>query len=140
MRWFRLLASLIVAPLIYGVLCVPFLAWWTSLFPQFINELGGTSHVSLVLSIELVQAVILVLCGIAVGLVAGVGRWRMICLTGATADMLMIGISVQSQFWEAMPVWHHWVFFGLIAVCMPVGGRISHRVVAGIRDGAENQR
>jgi len=131
MRWLRLLVSLIAAPLIYGVLCIPLLAWWIGLFPHYINSLGGTSHVPLVLSIELMQAIILVLCGIAVGFVSGEGRWGTVCLMGATADMLLIGVSVQTQFWESMPIWHHWIFFALIAICLPLGGWISHRVGIG---------
>jgi hypothetical protein len=131
MRWLRLLVSLIAAPLIYGVLCIPLLAWWIGLFPHHINSLGGTSHVPLVLSIELMQAIILVLCGIAVGFVSGEGRWGTVCLMGATADMLLIGVSVQTQFWESMPIWHHWIFFALIAICLPLGGWISHRVGIG---------
>jgi hypothetical protein len=131
MRWLRLLASLITAPLIYGVLCVPLLAWWIGLFPQHVNGLGGTSSVPLVLSIEALQTIILLLCGVAVGLISGEGRWRTICLMGATADMLLIGISVQTQFWESMPVWHHWTFFALITICLPLGGWMSHRLKAG---------
>ena len=131
MRWFRLLASVIAAPLIYGVLCVPLLAWWIGNFPSYVNSLGGTFHVPLVLSIELMQAIVLLLCGIAVGFISGGGRWRVVCLAGATADMLLIGISVQTQFWESMPVWHHWIFFALIVICLPLGGWISHRLSAG---------
>lgn len=127
-RWLRLLASLIVAPLVYGLVCVPLLAWWVSLYPNYINGLGGTFHVPLVLSIEVLQATMLLLCGIAVGWVSGTGRWRTMCVMGATADMLVIGVSVQRQFWDSMPVWHHWIFFGLIVVCLPLGGRLSNRV------------
>ena len=125
MRWLRLLASLVIGPLAYGVLCVPLLAWWVGIFPQYINHLGGTFHVPLVLSIEAIQAAILLLCGAAIGLVSGTGRWQGVCVIGATADMLLIGVMVQRQFWESMPVWHHWIFFGLIVVCLPVGVRIS---------------
>lgn len=137
MRWLRLLASLIAAPLIYGVLCVPLLAWWIALFPDHVNGLGGTLYVPLVLSIEFLQAIILLLCGVAVGLISGEGRWRTICLVGATADMLMIGISVQTQFWESMPAWHHWIFFALIATCLPLGGWISHRLKPGRAEAPE---
>jgi len=121
----------IAAPLIYGVLCVPLLAWWIVRFPRQVNGLGGTSYVPLVLSIEALQATILLLCGVAVGFISGEGRCRTVCLVGATADMLLIGISVQAQFWESMPVWHHWIFLALIATCLPLGGWIGHRLKPG---------
>ena len=38
MKWFRLLAALFTAPLLYGLLCVA-LSWWMS-FSYQINELG----------------------------------------------------------------------------------------------------
>ena len=125
MHWLRLLASLVIGPLVYGLFCVPLLAWWTGIFPRYINNLGGTFHVPLVLSIEAIQGAILLLCGAAIGLVSGTGRWQWVCVVGATADMLLIGVIVQHQFWESMPVWHHWIFFGLIVICLPVGVRIS---------------
>lgn len=128
---------MIAAPLIYGVLCVPLLAWWIVRFPQQVNGLGGTSYVPLVLSIEALQATILLLCGVAVGFISGEGRCRTVCLVGATADMLLIGISVQTQFWESMPVWHHWIFCALIATCLPLGGWISHRLKPGRAEAPE---
>jgi hypothetical protein len=55
-------------------------------------------------------------------MVGGIGRWQRVCLVAATLDMLVIGVMVQRQFWEALPPWHHWIFFLLILVMMPLGG------------------
>lgn len=128
MKWLRLLASLCVAPLLYGLVCLPILGWWMSLFPNKINDLGGTFHPPLVVSIEVLQAGVLLLCGMAVALTAGTGAWQRLCLALATMDMLVIGVMVQRQFWDALPVWHHWVFFLLILAMMPLGGAITHRL------------
>ena len=57
MKWLRLLASLCVAPLLYGLLCLPLLGWWLSLFPHKVNDLGGTFYLPLVVSVEALQAV-----------------------------------------------------------------------------------
>ena len=135
MKWFRLLASLLAAPLLYGLLCLPLLSWWMSLFPRYINELSGSFYVPLVVSIEVLQAAVLLLCGMVVAFLGGAGGWQKLCLTLATLDMLIIGVMVQRQFWEALPVWHHWVFFSLIALMMPLGGaiilRLRHQGIAG---------
>lgn len=122
MKWLRLLASLCVAPLLYGLLCLPLLGWWLSLFPNKINDLSGTFYLPLVVSVEALQAVVLLLCGMAVAMVGGIGPWQRVCMVAATLDMLVIGVMVQRQFWEALPPWHHWIFFLLILVMMPLGG------------------
>ena len=106
-----------------------------SFFPQEINELGGSFYAPLVVSIEVLQAAALLLCGMVVAFLGGAGGWRKLCLTLATLDMLIIGVMVQRQFWEALPVWHHWVFLSLIAFMMPLGGaitlRLRHQGIAG---------
>jgi hypothetical protein len=35
---------------------------------------------------------------------------------------------VQRQFWDALPVWHHWVFFLLIVTAIPAGGWLLQRI------------
>lgn len=128
MKWLRLLASLCAAPLLYGLLCLPLLGWWMEFFPNKVNELGGTFYAPLVVSIELLQAAVLLLCGMVVALIGGTDRWQKLCVALATLDMLVIGVMVQRQFWEALPVWHHWVFFVLILTMMPLGGSITRRL------------
>ena len=97
-------------------------------FPNKVNELGGTFYAPLVVSIELLQAAVLLLCGMAVALISGTDKWQKVCVAAATVDMLAIGVMVQRQFWEALPVWHHWVFFVLILTMMPTGGSITRRL------------
>ena len=128
MKWLRLLASLCVAPMLYGLLCLPLLGWWMSLFPRKINELGGTHYLPLVISIEVLQAIVLLVCGMAVAIIGGNGQWQRVCLMAATLDMLVIGVMVQRQFWEALPWWHHWIFFLLILVMMPLGGAATQHL------------
>ena len=128
MKWLRLLASLCVAPLLYGVLCMPLLGWWLGFFPSKVNELGGTFPLPLVVSIEVLQAAVLILCGMAVAVIGGKGSWQRVCLAITTVDMLVIGVVVQRQFWEALPVWHHWIFFLLILIMMPLGGALTRRL------------
>jgi hypothetical protein len=128
MKWLRLLASLCAAPLLYGLLCLPLLGWWMDFFPSKVNELGGTFYAPLVVSIELLQAAVLLLCGMAVALIGGTDRWQKVCVAMATVDMLAIGVMVQWQFWEALPVWHHWIFFLLILTLMPLGAAAIGRL------------
>ena len=67
------------------------------------------------------------------GLVAGEGSWQRFCAAAATLGMLAIGVMVQRQFWHALPVWHHWVFFLLILTAIPLGGGGLDRWLQGRR-------
>jgi len=73
MKGLRLLGALVAAPLLYGALCLPLLNGWMSLFPQHTNNLGGSFYAPLVMSIEVVQAAVLLLCGLAVSFIGGSG-------------------------------------------------------------------
>jgi len=83
--------------------------------------------VVLTLQTEAVQLVVLLAIGFAV---AAIARFKPMLHVGiGVVVMLAIGVSVQLSFWDAMLVWHHYVFFALIAVCMPLGGLIAGRVL-----------
>ena len=77
---------------------------------------------------KVLQAGVLLLCGMVAALIGGRGGWQRVCLATATFVMLVIGVMVQRQFWDALPAWHHWIFFLLILAMMPVGGVITHRL------------
>jgi len=64
----------------------------------------------------------------AVALIGGTDRWQKVCVAMATVDMLAIGVMVQWQFWEALPVWHHCIFFLLILTLMPLGAAAIGRL------------
>jgi len=127
-RTLQLIACVISAPLIYGLLCLPLLGLFLNLFPAQLNEWGGTFEVPLVLGVEAIQALIIFLGGVTVALIAGGDSWARVCLIATTVDMLLIGVSVQRQYWESMPVWHHWVFFALIVTCLPAGWLMVNRM------------
>ncbi len=45
----------------------------------------------------------------------------------ATVLMMVIGVSVQLSFWDAVPAWHHYVFFAAIIGGIYLGGAIRER-------------
>ena len=113
--------AVLSAPLLYGILCLPLMGAFLALFPEHINALGGTHHLKLVLCVEVMQLLTLFLCGAAVQWIAGRSDTTHGPLVLATLTMLGIGITVQYQYWSAMPTWHHYIFFMLIVVAMPAG-------------------
>jgi len=123
MKYLRSVLSVLSAPVLYGVLCVPLLGLLYSQFPDLVNEQGGTASVPLLLGTELFQLLILTLCGFVVAVLAPQHRRHHVVL--ATVLMMVIGVSVQLSFWDAVPVWHHYVFFACIIGGMYLGGSLS---------------
>lgn len=113
--------AVLSAPLLYGALCVPLTGALLAQFPEHINALGGTHNPNLVFAVEVMQLLTLFLCGAVVQWIAGRSDATYRPLIIATLIMLGIGITVQYQYWSAMPTWHHYVFFLLIVVAMPAG-------------------
>ncbi len=117
--------SLLSAPMLYGLVCVPALGFIYGLFPKLLNEQGGTRHVPLLLATELLQFMILFLCGYVVARLAPGRIWLHVAL--AIALMLLIGVSVQLSFWDAVPLWHHLVFFASIIIGISAGAYVRVR-------------
>jgi hypothetical protein len=112
MQYVRSTLSILCAPLLYGVLCVPLLGMLLAMYPDLLNEAGGTYDVALTIKSELLQGIMLVIIGFVVALVAP--SRPMVHTSIAVLLMLAIGVSVQLSFWDSMLIWHHFVFFGLI--------------------------
>lgn len=125
MKWFRSIGAVLSAPVIYGVVCVPSVGVLMSSYADLLNEQGGTFDVTLTLMAELIQLVVLVICGYISALIAG--REELKHSLVVTAVMLAIAIGVQASFWESMLVWHHFVFFGCVLVGIHLGTRLRLR-------------
>ena len=96
------------------------------------NDMGGTEDVMLTLQAELIQAVILLLCGFVVAFIA---RFKPMHHAAAAALLMLgIGLSVQMSFWESMLIWHHFVFFGLIVFGLPSGAYLQGRLFSPAAD------
>lgn len=122
MKILRSIMAAISAPLVYGVICVPLVGIVMSLSPELVNDQGGTYNVALTLQVEAVQLLMLLICGAVVSAIAP--SRPMLHAMIATALMLAIGLSVQLSFWEAMLVWHHYVFLIGILACVPLGASL----------------
>ena len=94
-------------------------------FPELVNDQGGTRNTPLLLATELLQLLILAICGYAVALISQRHPRHHVVI--ATVVMLAIGVAVQLSFWESAPAWHHYVFFACILGGMTLGGHIRVR-------------
>jgi len=130
MHYLRSVLSVVAAPVVYGILCVPLLGLLYAQFPDLLNERGGTRSLPLLLATELLQLLILSLCGYVT---ARLAPWHMRHhVVIASVLMLMIGVSVQLSFWDAVPTWHHFVFFACIVGGMHLGAALRTRQLGGM--------
>lgn len=114
--------AILSAPLLYGLLCIPLTGLFLAQFPDSLNAQGGTHDTPLVLGVEALQFITLLICGAAVEWISSKSAVSHRALVVATVVMLAIAVSVQYQYWSALPTWHHFVFFALILIGMPMGG------------------
>ncbi len=123
----RELIAIISLPLLYGVLCLPMTSLLLAQYPNEVNRFGGTQNTGLVIAIECLQLISLIICGFAARMIAGASsRLRLIQL-GMTLEMLAIAVWVELQYWDAMPIWHHFVFFALIILGLAMGSALVDR-------------
>ena len=124
LREFTAIAS---SPLIYGVLCLPLTSLLLAQYPEEVNRFGGTHNTGLVIATECLQLISLIICGFAARMIAGDNaRIRLIQL-GMTLEMLAIAVWVELLYWDAMPIWHHFVFFALIILGLATGSALANR-------------
>lgn len=114
-------------PLTYGLLCLPLTGLLLAQYPNAVNSLGGTHNTGLVITIEFIQLATLIICGAVIYFIAGQQPRYKLLKAGVVIEMLIIAIWVELQYWGAMPVWHHFVFFTLILFGIPMGSYLANR-------------
>jgi len=121
------LIAIISPPILSGLICLPLSNALLAQFPIEVNSLSGTHSTRLAVAIELIQLFTLIVCGAALqGIVGHLPRFKLLLL-GITVEMLVIAIWVEAQYWNAMPIWHHFVFFALIILGLAIGSALADR-------------
>jgi hypothetical protein len=118
--------------------------WWTFLWlgghwvlrrasPESFAEDGTTQSVVL-LAVLLVWSVV---CTLAAGyLTAHIAReWARRAVLALAGILLGVGIVVQVQFWDVMPLWYHLLFLVLLFPMTLVGARLRDRPARAVHIG-----
>ena len=84
---------------------------------------GSTDSAAMLLLILLLSVIFSIIAGWITAKLATVNPQRNALILGII--LLLVGISVQLQFWEVMPLWYHLSFLGLLIPGAIVGGRLS---------------
>ena len=107
---------------------------WTVLFlgtnalismasPESFNPDGSTDSVVLLLLILVLSVVFSVAAGLLTARMAGDIAFKSSIALGGL--LLVVGIFVQVQFWEVMPLWYHLLFLGALIPGVLVGYGMS---------------
>lgn len=119
----RSVLAVLSGPVVYGLICVPMNWIMTKLFPDYFDEQWTTRHSGML--VVLVSLTILY-----AGASGFVGGWIakdnvMAHIAVMCVLQLGIGILVQRQYWDTLPLWYHYTFFVLLLVGIVLGGLIA---------------
>ena len=118
----RSILAVLSAPVVYGLVCVP--ANWlvVKLFPTHFDENWLTSHTGVLALLVSLTVVFAAASGFVGAWIAQETAWA--CAIAICVLQLGIGIAVQRQYWNVLPLWYHLTFFALLIVGVIIGARL----------------
>ena len=110
----RSILAVLAGPVVYGIIMLPVNKLVTMLAPGSFREDGTTDRVDLLILL-LGLSCVYAAAGGYVG--AWIARENLLAHAIAMSVLqLAIGIMVQRQFWDMLPVWYHFSFFVLLVI------------------------
>ena len=123
--------ALAAGPLVYGLVCVPTNWVVVKLFPAHFDEQWQTRHTGLLVLLVSLTLMFAATSGFVSAMIA---RHNVMVYAAILCVLqLGIGVAVQRQYWNSLPLWYHLTFFLLLVVGILVGAWLSlltGRVVA----------
>jgi len=115
----RGILAVLSGPVVFGLVCVPSNWLVVKLFPSHFDDQWQTKQPALLL---LLVSLTLVFAG-ASGYVGGWIAQENVKMTAAALCLLQlaIGIAVQRQYWDSLPLWYHLTFFLLLIAGIILG-------------------
>jgi hypothetical protein len=104
--------AVLSGPVVYGLVCVPTNMLVARLFPDKFRDDLSTEHLKMQRLLILLSFIYAVCSGLVCGWLAA--NNIMVHVGSMSAIQLGIGIMVQRQNWNVMPVWYHYSFFGVL--------------------------
>lgn len=91
--------------------------------PESFNPDGSTDSAALLVLILVLSMVYSVVSGWATARIAPAKAFGSSIALGVL--LLLVGIGVQMQFWEVMPLWYHLIFLAALIPAVLVGYRVA---------------
>jgi len=115
----RSIIAVLSAPIVYGAICVPVNWLIVKLFPSHFDEHWITKNNALLL---LLVSLTIFFAGVSGFVGAAIARDKIMYHSAAICILqLAIGIAVQRQYWNVLPLWYHVWFFALLVLGIPIG-------------------
>jgi len=115
--------AVVVGPVVFGMVCVPSNWVVVKLFPSHFDEQWQTRHAGLLVLLVSLTLVHAGASGFAGGWIA---KDRVMMHAAAMCVLqLVIGIAVQRQFWDTLPLWYHLAFFVLLVAGILLGAWLA---------------
>ena len=115
----RSVLAVLSAPIVYGAICVPTNWLVVKLFPTQFDENWMTKHNGLLV---LLVSLTVVFAGASGFVGAVIARENITYHVAAICIVqLAIGIAVQRQYWNDLPLWYHLSFFALLVLGITLG-------------------
>ena len=90
--------------------------------PESFNENGSTDSVVVLAVLLVLSAALSILAGYVTATTSRSQGLVQVAIAGAI--LLAIGIFVQMQYWDVMPVWYHLIFLALLLPVVLAGGKL----------------
>lgn len=120
--WQGVLAVL-SGPIVYGIVCVPTNWLVVRLFPSHFDENWVTRSPRLLVLLVSLTVLFAGAAGLVTVLIAGDRiLWHVVALC---ALLVAIGVGVQRQFWDRLPLWYHLAFFVLLILGTVLGAALG---------------
>lgn len=119
----RSVLAVLAGPIIYGFVCVPSNWLVVKMFPSQFDEQWQTRNTGLLVLLVSLTLVFAAASGFGSGWIAKnhiVWHAAFLCVV-----QLGIGIAVQRQYWDALPLWYHLSFFVLLVAGIVLGAWLS---------------
>lgn len=121
----RSILSVLAGTFVWGILWVTANGILAASMPDQFREDGSTDSVGILAGILILSIVLSVLAGWVTSRLAPRNAMKHVFALGAL--QLLIGIAVQMQFWDLMPLWYHLSFLVMLVPGVILGGKLRER-------------
>lgn len=119
----RSIVGVVVGFLVWTILWLGSNAGLARALPEKFSEDGTTESSGILLLIVVLSLVFSVLSGLVTKVTTRTEGWKPVGILGGL--LLLVGIVVQLQYWDVMPVWYHLCFLVLLLPGVLLGGRLA---------------
>ncbi|MEM7344002.1 MAG: hypothetical protein AAF485_07150 [Chloroflexota bacterium] len=119
----RIILSVLAGFFLWTILWLTSNAALAALMPNSFREDGSTSNVGLLITILILSIIFSIVAGYVAAKIAQTGKWTAAWALGIL--QLVVGVFVQLQFWNVLPLWYHLIFLALLLPGILLGAKLK---------------